>query len=107
MKNVYIKRVLEALPRRQESHFLLHASIGLGIGLVAGVGIGLLYAPMTGTETRQKLREGAEGLRDRAKETAGRVQGELVTAAEGLRERTFAHGDTSKDQSKAQSQTHS
>ncbi|MDA2912945.1 YtxH domain-containing protein [Acidobacteriia bacterium AH_259_A11_L15] len=47
---------------------------GLGIGAV----IGLLFAPRSGEETREYLRERAEGIRDdtrrRAREVRGRAE---------------------------------
>jgi gas vesicle protein len=97
MKYDFIQRMFDVFPRRDESHFLLHASIGLGIGIAAGIGIGMLYAPATGTETRQRLREGADRVGDKARMAVGRVKGQLVTAADelrdDLRERNFLPTD--------------
>jgi len=97
MKYDFIQRMFDVFPRREESHFLLHASIGLGIGIAAGIGIGLLYAPAPGNETRQRLREGADRVGDKARLAVGRVKGQLVTAADELRdevrERNFLTSD--------------
>jgi gas vesicle protein len=39
------------------------------IGLGIGVGLGVLFAPMSGGETRDNIRERANDLADQAKET--------------------------------------
>lgn len=89
--NSFIQRLSEFFPyeRRTTSSWLVPATIGVGIGVAAGVGIGLLYAPRTGAETRQRLREGAERAKDRARMAAGRVKGQLESAADEIRERSF------------------
>jgi len=39
---------------------------GLLVGTAIGIGLGLLYAPRTGIETREMLRKRAEEMKDRA-----------------------------------------
>jgi hypothetical protein len=39
---------------------------GLLVGTAIGIGLGLLYAPRTGAETREMLRERADEMRERA-----------------------------------------
>jgi len=93
MKNYgFIQRLSESFPyeRKSSASWLLPASIGVGIGVALGVGIGLLTAPRTGAETRERLREGADRVKDRARFAAGRVRGELESAAGQIRERSFA-----------------
>lgn len=51
--------------------------IGTLSGLIAGVAIGLLTAPATGEETRQKIAESAEGLKKKFKSLTGRASSEL------------------------------
>ncbi|MDI1432027.1 MULTISPECIES: YtxH domain-containing protein [Polyangium] len=93
MKNYgFLQRLAESFPyeRRTTTSWLVPASIGVGVGVALGVGIGLLYAPRTGEETRERLRQGADRVKDRARFTAGRVRGELESAANQIRERSFA-----------------
>jgi gas vesicle protein len=49
-------------------------ALGLVLGAVIGVGIGLLYAPQTGTATRTMLKEKAAEFSDRAEEFAEKVK---------------------------------
>jgi gas vesicle protein len=51
---------------------------GLGIGAV----VGLLYAPKTGEETRQNIREAAEQGRDVVKDSAQKVREQAGTWAD-------------------------
>ncbi len=46
-----------------------HFSDGLVLGILAGVGLGLLFAPQTGAETRQKLRKWREENDDLIQQT--------------------------------------
>jgi len=87
----FIQRLSEFFPyeRRTTATWLVPASIGVGIGIAAGVGIGFLYAPRSGSETRQRLREGAERAKDKARVAASRVRGQLESAADEIRERSF------------------
>ncbi len=39
---------------------------GVLLGGLIGAAVGFLYAPQTGTETRRKLKQSAENLKDRA-----------------------------------------
>ena len=55
-------------------------ALGLLLGAAIGIGIGLLYAPSTGTETRALLKEKASEFSDRADEFADKVK-EGVTVA--------------------------
>ena len=92
MKNYgFIQRLSEAFPyqRRTTASWLVPATLGVGFGIACGVGIGLLYAPRTGAETRQRMREGAERAKERARVAAGRVRGELESAADEVRQRSF------------------
>ncbi|MCX7912467.1 MAG: YtxH domain-containing protein [Dehalococcoidales bacterium] len=52
----------------KDSGFLL----GFIIGAIAGIAVGLLYAPKPGKETRAILREKAERLKERASEIFSR-----------------------------------
>src|SRR5690349_23501528 len=73
MKNYgFIQRLSEAFPfeRRTTASWLVPATLGVGFGICCGVGIGLLYAPRSGAETRQRLREGAERAKEKARVAA-------------------------------------
>ena len=50
--------------------------IGALAGLVAGVAIGLLMAPASGSETRQKIADGASGLTDNLKKRYRKITGQ-------------------------------
>ncbi len=57
--------------------------IGAGLaGLAVGVALGLLYAPHSGAETRQTLKDRASQVRARAGEVAHRVMHRGQAAAE-------------------------
>jgi gas vesicle protein len=75
--------VFDVLPhRRRASTWALPALGGLAVGLAAGIGIGILYAPQTGEEARLKLREGAYRVKDRAAELAARAKDRIGATAD-------------------------
>src|SRR5664279_2526706 len=55
-------------------------------GLGIGAALGILYAPKTGEETRQKIREAAEQGRDVVKESAQKAREQAGTWADKGRE---------------------
>jgi len=91
MKNDITEWFLDVLPfeRKSSTDWILPTALGLGFGVAAGVGIGLLIAPRSGAETRERLREGAENLKGRALE-----------GAENLKERALAEADHIKDRAR-------
>jgi len=76
----------DALPFRRKSSidWILPTAVGLSVGVAAGVGLGLLLAPAPGTETREKLRAGAENIKDKALDLAGRAKGQIANATQQL-----------------------
>ena len=62
--------------------------IGFGIGLLSGALVGgiiaLLYAPMTGKETRQMIKEKASDVAEEVKDKASNVYGEVKNKASGV-----------------------
>jgi gas vesicle protein len=56
--------------RRKQSQWLLHGGIGLGVGVLAGIGFGLLLAPKSGREVRQNLKLGAQRFGEKARTAA-------------------------------------
>ena len=81
----------DAIPLRRKSSldWLVPAGIGLGVGVCAGIGFGMLIAPVTGDEARRKLRDEALRFKDRAVFKAGQVKGQLSSKAHEI-ERSFA-----------------
>ena len=59
--------------RKSSIDWLVPASIGLGLGIAAGVGLGVLIAPSSGEVTRQRLKESADKVKERARIAAQRV----------------------------------
>jgi len=61
--------------------------VGFIIGAIAGVAIGLLYAPKSGKETRALLKEKAGEVKEKASEVTGRVKESALTAGRKVREK--------------------
>ena len=70
--------------RKSAADWILPGLTGLGVGLVAGLGIGLLFAPRTGEESRLRLREGAARVKDKAADLADKARSQLSSAAAQL-----------------------
>lgn len=91
--NLFFRRLTSAFPYGyQRTSYFWPVSLGIGVGLLAGVGVGMLYAPRSGVETRQRLRERAEQAKERARVTASRVRGELESSVSELREQARGMG---------------
>jgi gas vesicle protein len=56
------------------------------VGAAFGAGIALLYAPVSGQETRKVLRRKAEDARDSIAETSGQVRDRVVEAGGSVAE---------------------
>ena len=69
------------IKRKSSADWMVPALVGLGVGVAAGIGIGMLYAPDTGEEMRLRLREGAFRVKERAGELAERAKGQISSAA--------------------------
>ncbi len=78
--------VLDAVPfkRKSAADWVLPALAGVSVGLAAGIGFGLLYAPETGEEARLRLREGATRVKERAQRLADRAKGQLAAKTEQI-----------------------
>lgn len=48
--------------------------IGIGVGLLIGGILGILYAPKSGTETRQIIKDKAVELKEKAKELPAKAR---------------------------------
>ncbi len=85
--NLFFRRLSGVFPYgNRSSNWFWPMTAGMGAGLLAGVGIGILFAPRSGEETRQRLREGAERAGQRARLAATRVRGELESSVAEIRE---------------------
>lgn len=88
--------LFDAFPYRRKSpvDWILPASIGIGVGIVAGIGIGILIAPEPGDVTRQRIRLGAERVKERAKVAANKAADSLTEGAkQSGGERSFVSND--------------
>ena len=71
----YLGDVLPYEVRRKSSNeWLLPTLVGAGLGIAAGVGLGMVFAPAAGVETRRQLSEGASRVKDRAREAASKAK---------------------------------
>jgi gas vesicle protein len=69
LKNLDKDTLLGALglqTKSQTADFLLPALGLFGVGLLIGTGVGLLVAPRSGREMRRRIKQGVEGVRERA-----------------------------------------
>ena len=64
--------------RKRSADWLLPAAAGLGVGMLAGVGLGIFFAPQTGEEARMKLRQGAVRVKEKAADLAGRARSQVA-----------------------------
>jgi gas vesicle protein len=60
--------------------------IGLLVGAVAGLAVGILFAPKPGSETRQMIRERAVDVANRAKDRLNRIRGRAGEAQDEITE---------------------
>lgn len=72
-------RAREFFPRwmygtRRSNERMFYVGAGLGIGVVAGLGIGFLLAPSSGNETRRLLKDRAQRLSSKARHLANKAQ---------------------------------
>jgi gas vesicle protein len=77
----------DAVPveRKSAADWIVPACVGLGIGVALGMGAGLLLAPQTGEQAREKLRDRANELRHRAIGTAERARAQIEHKASEVR----------------------
>ncbi len=68
--------------RKSAADWIVPGLVGLGVGMIAGAGVGMLLAPEPGEVTRNKLREGANRVKERASELADRAREQITRPAE-------------------------
>ncbi len=71
--------------RTRPTDWMIPAAVAMGIGVVAGVGIGMLFAPQSGEEARLKLRAGAARVKEKAADLAERARNQVSSASNELR----------------------
>lgn len=75
-------------------------SSGMGsflVGALVGAGLALLFAPQTGEETQQEIRERAKKLRSAAEERIKEAQQSLELRLEGVRDELHERVDQIKE----------
>jgi gas vesicle protein len=75
-------------------------SAGIGsflLGTLIGAGIGLLFAPRSGEETREELRSGANKLRRQAEDTVRNVQGAVYDSLDKAKSNVNERIDAARD----------
>jgi len=97
MKSYYdfLRLISDNIPyeirRKNTTEWMVPTLLGVGFGVAAGVGIGVLLAPAPGSETRRQLKDGAYRMKDRALDVANKAKdrvAELGAAAQNG-ERSF------------------
>jgi len=74
----FVDRISGIVGFRRRNDWAFYGSVGLVVGLMAGIGVGVLIAPRAGSETRRKLRDTAQRAKDRALESANRARESLA-----------------------------
>jgi len=77
-------------------------------GLGTGIALGVLFAPRSGDQTRQQLRESADQLTDSAREQLGRVQeyaGDLQERARDIRRKATEFAQDTRSRMKDAART--
>jgi gas vesicle protein len=83
------ERLIDLLPfQRRSGAWVFPAFVGLGVGVVAGIGIGVLVAPESGADTRKRLARRAEDIQRRASMMAERARGEISSTAHQIARET-------------------
>lgn len=79
--------------RRSTASYLVMPLAMLGVGMLTGAGLGLLFAPRPGRETRQQLGETASNVAHKVRNKMRRAEGDVVGAIEEV-ERTAGNGQS-------------
>ncbi len=78
----------DAIPfqRKSSTDWILPTAVGLGVGAAIGVGLGMVFAPQSGEETRRVLRDGAMQFKERAMNAAMQAKKQIAAKANGVSE---------------------
>jgi hypothetical protein len=81
--NDLVNYLADIFPYKKKSSldWMAAASVGLGLGITLGIGLGVLLAPTSGERTRQRLRDTAERVKERAINATQKAQAQLQEAA--------------------------
>jgi gas vesicle protein len=80
-----------------EKSCALEVAVSFVLGAAAGYIVGVLFAPATGKETRQKIKDEAEKTGDKAKESFEKITKEAEKSIRVVREKTQEGIDVIKD----------
>jgi hypothetical protein len=86
---VFSDLVPNELRRKNNVDWMLPALAGIGVGVAAGVSLGILMAPATGSDTRRHLKEGAIRAKERAFAAAHKAKGQVAEYAQNGADRSF------------------
>ena len=64
------------------------------VGLGLGVGLGMLFAPMSGEDTRRNITDRANDLADQAKDVTGQVRDRVRAGVSAIRGATGTENST-------------
>ena len=80
--------------RRSAAADLMLPLAMLGVGMLTGAGLGLLFAPRPGRETRQQLGETASNVAEKVRAKVRRAEHDVTDALEDTVARTSANGQS-------------
>jgi len=83
LPNFFTRRKEGAMAERDSGSFV----VGFVIGAVTGVVLGLLFAPRSGEETREILKEKARDIKEQVTEAAKKVRGSVAEVAKRAQEK--------------------
>lgn len=81
--------------RRSAASYLLPALGMFGVGIVAGAGLGMLFAPRTGREIRREIGTKVSGVTSKLKTKMKRGTDEVAASLEDARESLYGGSDYS------------
>lgn len=83
--------------RRSPAAYVLPALGMFGVGLLAGAGLGMLFAPRTGREIRRELGTRVSGMTTKLKSKLRRTTDEVAASLDDARDSLYGNSDYSSD----------